>query len=83
MKNLNYERKPRYRLQIKAEDCARDLHLMAESKIDNAEVIIAVMDINDNAPVFLDSPYVANVMENMVPPNSGFVMQVCTIFFFF
>ncbi|XP_058790848.1 cadherin-related tumor suppressor [Phymastichus coffea] len=75
-KNLNFERKARYRLQVRAEDCARDLQPQQESRLDNAEVIIAVLDINDNAPVFLDSPYVANVMENMVPPNSGFVMQV-------
>ncbi|XP_028982383.1 cadherin-related tumor suppressor [Diachasma alloeum] len=73
-KNLNYERKSRYRLTVKAEDCATEVG--ESSREDTAEVIINVLDINDNAPVFLDSPYLAHVMENMVPPGGGFVIQV-------
>ena len=74
-KNLNYERKSRYRLQVQAEDCAFELGA-AEVRSDTAEVVINVLDINDNAPIFLDSPYLAHVMENMLPPGAGFVMQV-------
>jgi hypothetical protein len=73
-KNLNYERKPRYRLRVQAEDWAQELG--GQSRADAAEVVIGLLDINDNAPVFLDSPYLAHVMENMLPPSAGFVMQV-------
>ncbi|KAH0535376.1 hypothetical protein KQX54_016078 [Cotesia glomerata] len=73
-KNLNFERKSRYRLTVKAEDCAPEIG--EPSRDDTAEVTITVLDINDNAPVFLDSPYLAYVMENMVPPGGGFVIQV-------
>lgn len=72
-KNLNFERKSRYRLTVLGEDCATEIGGTARSV--TAEVIITVLDINDNAPVFLDSPYLAHVMENMLPLN-GFVMQV-------
>lgn len=73
-KNLNFERKSRYRLTIRAEDCAAEIG--GNLRDDQAEVVIAVTDINDNAPVFLNSPYLANVMENMLPPSGGFVIQV-------
>lgn len=33
-------------------------------------------DINDNPPTFLDSPYLAYVMENTIPPNGGYVITV-------
>ena len=71
---MNFERKSRYRLTIRGEDCAPEIG--GVSRDDKAEVIITVLDINDNAPVFLDSPYLAHVMENMVPPAGGFVIQV-------
>lgn len=73
-KNLNFERKSRYLLTIRGEDCAAEVG--ETSRHDTAEVTISVLDINDNAPVFLDSPYLAHVMENMVPPGGGFVIQV-------
>uniref|UniRef100_A0A1A9W0E8 Cadherin domain-containing protein n=1 Tax=Glossina brevipalpis TaxID=37001 RepID=A0A1A9W0E8_9MUSC len=88
-KNLNYERKSRYDLTIQAEDCAADLALAnegiegrnkllvpIENRYDIAELTIIITDINDNSPTFLHSPYIANVMENVIPPNSGFVIQV-------
>uniref|UniRef100_A0A1B0FR78 Cadherin domain-containing protein n=1 Tax=Glossina morsitans morsitans TaxID=37546 RepID=A0A1B0FR78_GLOMM len=88
-KNLNYERKSRYELTIQAEDCAADLALANESiegrnkllttienRYDIAELTIIISDINDNSPTFLHSPYLANVMENVIPPNSGYVIQV-------
>lgn len=73
-KNLNFERKSRYYLTIRGEDCASEVGETPRG--DTAQVTITVIDINDNAPVFLDSPYLAHVMENMVPPGGGFVIQV-------
>lgn len=79
-KNLNFERKSRYRLTVKAEDCAPEIGEI--SREDTTEVTINVLDINDNAPVFLDSPYLAHVMENMVPHSGGFVIQVRLYFLY-
>ncbi|CAH0406955.1 unnamed protein product [Chilo suppressalis] len=70
-KNLNFERKSRYILTIRAEDSAKD-----DVKFDTAEISISIQDINDNPPTFLDSPYLAYVMENVIPPNSGYIITV-------
>lgn len=88
-KNLNYERKSRYTLKVKAEDSAADLGLaydnekgrnklshLFENRYDLAEITIVITDINDNPPTFLDSPYLAYVMENVIPPNGGYVLTV-------
>lgn len=74
-KNLNYERKSRYVLTVRAEDCAGDIG-NGETRFDTAELTISIVDINDNPPTFLDSPYLAHVMENVIPPNGGFVITV-------
>lgn len=74
-KNLNYERKSRYLLVVRAEDCAGDISGEAV-RSDTAEISISVSDINDNPPTFLDSPYLAYVMENTIPPNGGYVITV-------
>lgn len=74
-KNLNYERKSRYTLTVRAEDCGNDIE-ENESRFDTAEIQISLLDINDNPPTFLDSPYLANVMENVIPPNGGYVITV-------
>lgn len=63
-KNLNFERKSRYVLTVRAEDCADE-----SVRHDTATISISVADINDNPPTFLDSPYLAYVMENIVPPH--------------
>ncbi|XP_059046362.1 cadherin-related tumor suppressor [Achroia grisella] len=70
-KNLNFERKSRYVLTIRAEDCAKD-----DVKYDTAEISISIQDINDNPPTFLDSPYLAYVMENVIPPNGGYIITI-------
>ncbi|VVD04616.1 unnamed protein product [Leptidea sinapis] len=70
-KNLNYERKSRYVLTIRADDCAED-----DARFDTAELSISLQDINDNPPTFLDSPYLSYVMENVIPPNGGFILAV-------
>lgn len=70
-KNLNYERLSRYSLTVRAEDCA-----LENPAGDTAELTINILDINDNRPTFLDSPYLARVMENTVPPNGGYVLTV-------
>lgn len=74
-KNLNYERKSRYLLTVRAEDCAGDISGDIV-RSDTAEISISVSDINDNPPTFLDSPYLAYVMENVIPPNGGYVITV-------
>ncbi|XP_060531934.1 cadherin-related tumor suppressor [Cylas formicarius] len=74
-KNLNYERKSRYVLNVTAEDCAGDVS-EGVVRSDTAEITISVSDINDNPPTFLDSPYLAYVMENVIPPNGGYVVTV-------
>ncbi len=74
-KNLNYERKSRYVLTVRAEDCAGDIG-NGEMRFDTAELTISISDINDNPPTFLDSPYLAYVMENVIPPNGGYVIKV-------
>nr|CAG4640600.1 EOG090X0007 [Eulimnadia texana] len=56
-KNLNYERKNQYVLTVQAEDSGSDI------RYDSATATITILDINDNPPTFLDSPYVAYVME--------------------
>lgn len=73
-KNLNYERKSRYALTIQAEDCSSDIG-SGETRFDTAELIITITDINDIQPTFLDSPYLAYVMENVIP-NGGYVITV-------
>ena len=73
-KNLNYERKSRYVLTVRAEDCASDVG-SGETRFDSAELIITITDINDCSPTFLDSPYLAYVMENVIP-NGGYVITV-------
>ncbi|XP_076252739.1 cadherin-related tumor suppressor fat isoform X2 [Rhynchophorus ferrugineus] len=74
-KNLNYERRSKYVLTVKAEDCAGDIN-EGIVRSDVAEITILVSDINDNPPTFLDSPYLAYVMENVIPPNRGYVITV-------
>lgn len=74
-KNLNYERKSRYVLVVRAEDCAGDISGDAV-RSDTAEISISVSDINDNPPTFLDSPYLAYVMENTIPPVGGYIVTV-------
>ncbi|VEN50001.1 unnamed protein product, partial [Callosobruchus maculatus] len=74
-KNLNYERKSRYTLMVKAEDCADDINGIA-ARSDVAEVSVFISDINDNPPTFLNSPYLAYVTENIIPPNGGYVISV-------
>ena len=56
-KNLNFERKSQYVLTVQAEDSGNDV------RYDTATATVTVLDMNDNAPTFLHSPYVAYVME--------------------
>lgn len=72
-KNLNFERKSRYVLTVRAEDCAGE---QGSARYDTAVIAINVADINDNPPTFLDSPYLAYVVEGVVPPPNGFVLRV-------
>lgn len=60
-KNLNFERKNQYVLTVQAEDSGNDV------RYGTATATITILDVNDNAPSFLDSPYMAYVMEEMDP----------------
>lgn len=71
-KNLNFERKSRYSLTVRAEDWSED----STSRSDTALVTVSVSDMNDNPPTFLDSPYLAYVMEGVLPSPSGYVLRV-------
>ena len=64
---LDYERNVEYSITVTVQDLG-ELHLS-----DTATIHITVTDLNDNAPVFLDAPYIAYVQEN-TPPS-----QVTTI----
>ncbi|XP_052868798.1 cadherin-related tumor suppressor [Anopheles cruzii] len=75
-KNLNFERKALYTITVRAEDCAGDIDGGAEVRFDTARLSITITDINDNPPTFLDSPYLAYIMENVIPPNGGYVITV-------
>jgi protocadherin Fat 4 len=68
-KNLNFERRSQYVLTIQVEDSGNDV------RYDTAMATITIMDINDNAPVFLDSPYIAYVMEE----NNRLPVSVITV----
>ena len=71
-KNLNFERKSRYVLRVRAEDSNSETLV----RHDTATISVSVADINDNPPTFLDSPYLAYVMESVLPPPSGYVLTV-------
>lgn len=58
-KSLDYERVTNYNLVIQAEDSGDDM------RVSTATVSITVLDVNDNDPMFLDSPYIGFVRENM------------------
>ena len=57
-KKLDFERKNAYQLTIQAEDSGVPV------RYDTASVSIYIEDVNDSPPVFLNSPYLANVVEN-------------------
>lgn len=66
-KSLDYERVKSYKLIVQAEDSGES------PNFSTATVSVAVADVNDNEPVFLDSPYIGYVRENMDEPV--FVLQ--------
>ncbi|XP_063697547.1 cadherin-related tumor suppressor [Culicoides brevitarsis] len=74
-KNLNYERKKQYNLIVKAEDRSKDINL-ADARFDTADLRITIKNINDNIPLFLDSPYVVSIMEETILPNDGYFLTV-------
>lgn len=74
-KYLNYERKARYVLTVRAEDSPTgpdNDHVNS----DEVTVIITVLDINDNSPVFPDSPYVIHVIEEYVPESKDYPVAI-------
>ena len=58
-KRLDFERVQKYELKIQAEDSGDD------TKYADATITVTILDFNDKEPVFLDSPYIGFVRENM------------------
>lgn len=73
-KYLNYERKSRYVLTVKAEDSPIGVNKRINS--DEITVVITVLDINDNYPVFPHSPYVVHVLEEYTPESKEFPVAI-------
>lgn len=73
-KNLNYERRNKYLLTVKAEDNEGNSDVIVRSDV--ATISITITDVNDNFPIFLHSPYDAYVMENTIPQPNGYVLTV-------
>lgn len=57
-KLLDFERKSLYHLSVRAEDSGSD------TQYTTANITIFVQDINDNKPIFVDSPFLAYIQEN-------------------
>lgn len=68
-KSLDFETRPSYILHLRATDGAVSNKLSAE-----ATVSIGVNDVQDQAPVFQNTPYSTNVAENSpeVKPKNNF-----------
>lgn len=64
-KQVDYERKNRYVITVQAEDSSTD------TRYDTCMISIALKDVNDNPPTFLDNPYEASIVENAVIPAGG------------
>ncbi|KAL3880061.1 hypothetical protein ACJMK2_032332 [Sinanodonta woodiana] len=58
-KQIDFERVEQYNLIIQAEDSG------PETKYATATVSVTVLDVNDNAPRFVNSPFIGYVRENM------------------
>lgn len=61
-KNLDYERKTFYNLKVQVNDNGSP-----SANFVTASVTIDIVDVNDNAPIFVDSPYSVQVLENLPP----------------
>ncbi|XP_077869641.1 LOW QUALITY PROTEIN: cadherin-23 [Saccoglossus kowalevskii] len=67
IQSIDYELSLRYQLTVRAEDGGNP------AEADNTRVIINVIDVNDNPPVFKDSEYFATIEENTVYLNKSIV----------
>lgn len=71
-KDLDYESEKEFEFYIVANDGGR---FFEANKGYVTHVRITLRDINDNDPVFLNAPYLVNIMENQT--TAVFVYQVC------
>ncbi|GAB6027296.1 hypothetical protein CHUAL_001579 [Chamberlinius hualienensis] len=68
--DLDYETKSSYTLTVQVEDSGTDV------RYDSVTVTIAITDTNDNPPVFVNSPYIVHIMENIASPPPAIVTTV-------
>lgn len=69
--SVDYEQRSAYTMSVMAEDLALTNRLNS-----TANVVIEVKDIQDQPPVFQNSPYTATVMENSAPGTSVLSISV-------
>lgn len=61
MRPLDYETRSSYSMTVKATDRAKDPKRRLTA---TANIVIDVLDIQDQPPVFINAPYSATVSEN-------------------
>ena len=71
-KGLDYETAQEFEFFVVANDGGR---FYEANKNYVTKVTVALFDVNDNDPVFLNAPYSVNIMENQT--DSVLVYQVC------
>ena len=63
---LDRELTPRYDLVVEARDGGEASEGANQMKISNCHVIVDVVDVNDNPPMFMSSSYQATISEGLV-----------------
>lgn len=71
-KVLDYEKNTQFEFFMLANDGGR---FYEENKNYVTKISVSLKDINDNDPIFLNTPYAADVMENQT--DIVFVYRVC------
>uniref|UniRef100_A0A0K2TEW9 Cadherin23like [Nasonia vitripennis] n=1 Tax=Lepeophtheirus salmonis TaxID=72036 RepID=A0A0K2TEW9_LEPSM len=70
-KELNYETKSSYKIKIRAKDLGQPRYLSSAT-----EVFIQLIDVQDQPPFFINSPYFSTIKENIASDTKIFDIQV-------
>ncbi|CAB4057546.1 unnamed protein product [Lepeophtheirus salmonis] len=76
-KELNYETKSSYKIKIRAKDLGQPRYLSSAT-----EVFIQLIDVQDQPPFFINSPYFSTIKENIASDTKIFDIQVRDEHFF-